>query len=350
MRTRSRLVPSLAIAALALGLAACSSDGAGTSEGVPDAAASADVAADAAAPENLPDGWTFAAGSDVPSVEAEPALPVDVVDGTGTEVTVSDASKIIVGGDDVAEILGGLGLADLVYAAPTNSASEISLSAPEQYEFSQETGTEGLLSLDGTLFIGNNTARHGDVAEQFRKAGVDAVVVDDQQSTGDKIRAVASYLGVDEAGEELAADVDAQLAEASETAAGLGDLRVLQVTSSGAGGANAVVGTGTAGADVAEALGVTSVGVEAKLRGFSRDYSDEGLLSTEPDVLLLGTADLEEWGGLEGFAAAFPTLLDTPAGQSNRVIVMPDDQIKVSGPASGAGALALAQALAETAE
>ncbi|MFE5335054.1 ABC transporter substrate-binding protein [Isoptericola sp. NPDC056573] len=349
MRTRSRLAPSLAVAALALGLAACSPADADTPGNAPDTSASG-AATDVAAPENLPDGWTFAAGSDVPSVEAEPALPVDVVDGTGTEVTVTDASRIIVGGDDVAEILGGLGLADLVYAAPTNSASEISLAAPEQYEFSQETGTEGLLSVGGTLFIGNNTARHGDVAAQFRKAGVDAVVVDDQQSTGDKIRAVASYLGVDEAGEELAADVDAQLSEASETASGLGDLRVLQVTSSGAGGANAVVGTGTAGADVAEALGVTSVGVEAKLRGFSRDYSDEGLLGTDPDVILLGTADLEEWGGLEGFAAAFPTLLDTPAGQADRVIVMPDDQIKVSGPASGAGALALARALAETAE
>ncbi|KAB8164372.1 ABC transporter substrate-binding protein [Streptomyces sp. 3MP-14] len=338
---------------LALGLALTACGGGGDDDAAePTGSQTAAPSADSEAPPNLPDGWHYVAGDDIPAETATPELPVTVVDGTDTEVTVDDASRVIVGGDDVAAILGGLGLADLVYAAPENSASTVALEAPQQFAFSQETGTEGLLSVDGTLFIGNNPARHGDVAAQFRDAGVDAVVLDDQQSTADKIRDIAGYLGVDEAGERLAGTVEEQLAEASETAEGIGgadELRVLQVTSSGAGGANAVVGTGTAGADIVQALGATSVGVEAGLRGYSVEFSDEGLLDARPDVILMGTADLEEWGDLEGFVQAFPTLLDTPAGQAGNIVVMPSEQIKVSGPASGAGAKALALALAELA-
>ncbi|WP_167132072.1 heme/hemin ABC transporter substrate-binding protein [Paramicrobacterium chengjingii] len=342
--TRRPLTLLVACAAsVSLALTGCASQSDASEDAVDDTTTST------TAPADIPDGWLWAEGTNVPSITAEPALPVTVTDGTNTEVTISDASKIIVGGDDVADILAGLGLGDLVYAAPTNSASETAKGAPEQFEFSKTTGTEGLLAIDGTLFIGNNTARHGDVAEQFRSAGVDAAVVNDQQSVADKIRAVASFLGIDAAGDELASDVEDQLAEAASIAedGDIADLRILQVTADGAGGANAVVGTGTAGADIVEAIGATNVGVDAGLRGYSVQYSDEGLLGEKPDVILVGTADLEEWGGLEGFVEAFPTLLDTPAGQAGNIIVMPSTQIKVSGPASGAGAVALAQALVD---
>lgn len=294
---------------------------------------------------DVPDGWTMVEGEEQPAVSGDPDLPTTVTDGTGATVEVDDVSRIIVGGDDVAEILGALGLGDKVYAAPEDGASEIAQEAPVQFSFSQQTGTEGLLSIDGTIFIGNNPSRHGDVAAQFRSAGVDAVVYDDSQSTADKIRQVAEYVGVKDAGEELASTVEDQLASAAEKAGELEGTQILQVTSSGAGGADAVVGTGTAGADIVDAIGATSIGVEAGLRGYSREYSDEGLLDTRPDVILMGTADLEDWGGLDGFLEAFPTLKDTPAFENNRIIVMPSIQVKVSGPAIGVGAEALADEL-----
>ena len=199
--------------------------------------------------------------------------------------------------------------------------------------------------MDGTFFLGNNTKRHGDVAAQFRQAGVSAAVIDDQQSVADKIRAVAALIGDPDAGEELAAAVEDQLARASETAGdAVSELRVLVVTSSGAGGANAVVGSGTAAADILEAVGAVNCGVEAGLRGYSVEYSDEGLLDLRPDVIITGTGDVEEWGGLEGFLTAFPTLARTPAGEASNFVLMPSEQIKVSGSAVGAGALELATA------
>lgn len=339
---RSRFLAATALVSV-FTLAACSA------ESAPDADAQSPTEDTGTVAFDVPEGWHYVEGDAQPSADADPQLPTTVVDGTGAEVEIDDISRIIVGGDDVAEILGALGLADDVYAAPAGGASQIALDAPVQFELSQSTGTEGLLSIDGSLFIGNNPRRHGDVAQQFRDAAVDAVVYDDQQPTADKIRTVAEYIGDVEAGEEIATAIDADLAEASRIAEGLEDLRVLHVTSSGAGGANAVVGTGTAGADIAEAIGVTSIGVENDLRGYSVEYSDEGLLSTQPDVILMGTADLEEWGGIDGFVEAFPTLVDTPAWENDQIYVMPSTQIKVSGPAMGVGARALAEALAANA-
>ena len=62
-------------------------------------------------------------------------------------------------------------------------------------------------------------------------------------------------------------------------------LRILAVTASGAGGANAVMGTGTASAEMIAACGATSVGVTAGLRGYSVKFTDEGLLSMKPDAV-----------------------------------------------------------------
>lgn len=296
----------------------------------------------------LPEGWSWVEGTDIPSVTADPQLPTTVTDGTGTSVTVTDVSKVIVGGEDIADIMAAMGLADNVYAAPTNSVAEAATSAPVQYEYSQKTGTEGLLSVDGSLFIGNQLQRHSGVAGQFRDAGVPAVVVDNKLSVPDKIRAVGSYIGDAEAGEQLADAVQTQLDEANASAADSSaqSLRVLVVTATGAGGQNSVVGSGTAAADIVSAVGAIDVGVEMGLTGYSVEYSDEGLLQAAPDVIVMGDGDLEAWGGLEGFEAAFPTLATTPAGQSNRYIVMPSEQIKVSGAGTGAGAQALAEALA----
>jgi iron complex transport system substrate-binding protein len=297
---------------------------------------------------DLPDGWTWVEGEGAPTTAATPQVPVTVTDGTGTEVEITDLSKIIVGGEDVADMLAAMGLQDSIYAAPEDSVAEAAVNAPEHFAFNKNTGVEGLLAVEGTLFIGNNTSRHGDVAQQFRDAGVDAVVLDDQASIPDKIRALGSYIGDEEAGEDLATQVEDQLAQA--TAKGkensLTDLRVLVVTSSGAGGANAVVGTGTAASGITEALGVTDVGVEAGLRQYSVDYSDEGLLEAAPDVILTGTGDMDEWTGMEGFLEAFPTLANTPAGENGNFILMPGEQIKVSGTQVGVAALALADALA----
>lgn len=324
---------------LVAGLAACGSGD--------DQASATDGTAGPDGPP-LPSGWTYVAGTaEAPLTPGEPELPATVTDGTGTEVTVDDTDRIIVAGDGVAAILGALGLGDQVYAAPSDAVSPEAQAAPEHFDFNKDTGAEGLLAVDGTLFIGDNLLRHGEVAGQFRDAGTDAVVIDDQQPLADKIRAVASYVGLPEAGAELAASVEDQLAVAADEMADADEMRIVEVTATGAGGQSSVAGTGTPGTEMIETIGGVSVGAESGLRGYSVEFSNEGLLASAPDVIVLTVADLEKWGGAEAMWEDFPSLRDTPAGQADRVVVMPDAQLKYPSPEIGVGAQALADAVTE---
>lgn len=343
---RAGRVRRAGLAAAGIVLAAGSLAACGSSETTDDTS----EAAAAGAPADLPEGWTYVAGeADFDAEAGEQTLPATLTDGTGTEVTVKDTSKIIAAGDGIAAILGALGLGESIYAAPTGTVSPEAKAAPEHFEFSKETGVEGLLSVDGTLFIGDNTKRHGSVAEGFREAGVDALVIDDQSTLGEKITTVAAAVGLPEEGEKLAAEVADQLAEAEKTtSAASGDtLKIVEVTATGAGGQNSVAGTGTPGTEMIETIGATSVGAEAGLRGYSREMSNEGLLSGAPDVILLTVADLEKWGGEAGLWEAFPTLQQTPAAEEGRIYVMPDAQLKYPSPEIGVGAQALAAELAK---
>lgn len=341
------LIAALGIGALVL--SGCGDAGSTTSEADQVSASSSETTGDSKQLK-LPSGWKHAVGTtDFQDVQADSKLPTTVTDGTGTEVTVKDASKIISAGDGISSTLAALGLKDKIYAAPNNSTSSAGKDAPEHFEFSKQTGTEGLLALDGSLFIGDNTKRHGDVAKQFRDAGTDAVVVDDQQSQAKKLQAVADYVGAHDAGTKLVDKLNSDM-DAAKKKVDKSDLKghkVIQVTATGAGGANSVAGTGTPGTEMIENLGMTSVGADSGLRGLSREFSNEGILASDPDVIVMAESDFESWGGEDGLWEAFPTLKETKAGKEKHIVVMPDAQIRYSSPELGAGAEALAKAISE---
>ncbi|WP_129360600.1 heme/hemin ABC transporter substrate-binding protein [Rothia uropygioeca] len=357
-RTRSRraracLRATRAFAALSIGalvLAGCGDAASTASEGDQASSSSESSSSGNGQDLKLPAGWKHAVGTtNFEDIKADPQLPTTVKDGTGTEVTVKDASKIISAGDGISSTLAALGLQDKIYAAPSNSTSPAGKDAPEHFEFSKQTGTEGLLALDGTLFIGDNTKRHGEVAQQFRDAGTDAVVVDDQTTQADKLQAVADYVGAHDAGVQLVDSLNADMDKAKKKVkdSNLQDHSVIQVTSNGAGGQNSVAGTGTPGTEMIESLGMKSVGAESGLRGLSREFSNEGILASDPDVIVLAESDYEAWGREDGLWEAFPTLKETKAGKEGRIVVMPDAQVRYSSPELGAGAEALAKAISE---
>ncbi|WP_066906431.1 ABC transporter substrate-binding protein [Millisia brevis] len=300
----------------------------------------------AAGPSELPDGWTYVAGEDVPSASDtdEQVLPVEVTGDDDVISEVTDTTRTIAGGDDIIEVFDALGRSDDIFAAPEESATETGRNAPQTFLFNQTTGTEGVLSLDGTLFLGNSVRRHTELAAQLRQAGLNAVVIDNLQAPAQKVRRIAEAAGYAAAGAQLAARVDEQLAEATEIGNTVDDVRVLHISATGAGGDPAVAGEDTAAHTVITAAGAINVGAEANVEDYS-PISEEGIVDTAPDVILLSQADLETWGGVEGIRTAFPTLMQTPAGENNRFVVMPDLQLKIGGISAGTGAVALAEYL-----
>ncbi|MEJ5927907.1 ABC transporter substrate-binding protein [Corynebacterium sp. H128] len=357
MRSQSRSWLSLPATIALLALTACTTSNAerGSDAAAPSASVSERAACIAKARQEAATGlilneqWIHVASeADHSGVTAASQLPVTVKDGTGAEVAVTDISKIVSAGDGTSATLGALGLSEKIYAASEDSTSPEGICAEQHYKFSKDSGAEGLLAIDGTLFIGDNTKRHGAVAQQFRDVAMGAVVVDDQQPQLDKIKAVAEYVGAAEAGQKLATEISAQLKQADNKvkSSNISGKRVIQVTATGAGGQNSVAGKGTPGVELVTEMGLTSVGAESGLRGFSREFSNEGILAADPEIILVAESDLKKWGGEDGMWAAFPTLKDTAAGKEQRVIVMPDAQVRYTSPELGVGAIALAEALA----
>ncbi len=335
--------PLLLVLALAASLSACSDKPASAGAGQP-AAETATAAADTDA---LPAGWQRVAGTGVPSVQGLSAvLPVTMVSDDGATVTVADTSKIIAGGDDIIAVIEALGMGGQVYAAPLRSATVSGRNAPKQFLFNRTTGVEGVLSLEGSLFLGNSLRRHTELAKKLRGAGEAAVVVDDLQPAPDKVRKVATALGAAAAGEKLAAQVQAQLDEAAAVAKASGQHpRVIHLSATGAGGAPTVAGADSASGKLIALAGGVNIGTEAGVQNYSA-LSNEGVVAAAPDVILVTENDLQLFGGEAGLWKAYPTLKQTPAGAANRVWVMPDVQLKSTSVESGSGALALAKALA----
>lgn len=336
----------LLVLALAAALTACGGKPAETAAHAAAAPKAAD-AANASSPAALPQGWLHLAGANVPSsTNLTPVLPVTVTSDDGEQVTVKDASRIVAGGDDVIAVIEALGLGGQVYGAPLRSATEAGRKAPKQFLFNRTTGVEGVLSLEGTLFLGNSLRRHTELAKKLRGAGEAAVVIDDLQPAPDKVRKVAAALGVATAGEALATQVQAQLDEAARIAAASKvHPRVIHLSATGAGGAPTVAGADSASGKLIGLAGGVNIGTEAGVANYSA-LSNEGVVAAAPEVILVTENDLQLFGGEAGLWKAYPTLKQTPAGAANRVWVMPDVQLKAASVGSGSGAVALAKALA----
>lgn len=343
MNIASRLRLCALPLAVSLVLAACG-DKASPSSGNPDAAAPTAATAEAGA---LPAGWQRVAGNDVPTLPGQQVvLPSKVQSDDGAGVEVDDTSRIIAGGDDIIAVIEALGLGKQVFAAPTNTTTQAGLAAPHQFLFNRTTGVEGVLSLQGSLFIGNSLRRHTELAKKLREVGEPAVVIDDLQPAPDKVRKIAAVLGVADAGQTLATQVQRQLDEAAAIGRGLGHApRVIHVSATGAGGSPTVAGADSASAKLIALAGGINIGTEAGVANYSQ-LSNEGVVAAAPEVILVTEHDLQLFGGAEGLWKAYPTLKQTPAGQANRVWVMPDAQLKYASIGSGAGAQALAKALA----
>ncbi len=329
--------------AVSLALAACG--GTSAPPAATDAAPAATEAQATAA--ELPAGWQRVAGTDLPALTGQvPVLPAKVRSDDGADAEVTDTSRIIAGGDDVIAVLEALGLGKQVFAAPTNTTTQAGQAAPHQFLFNRTTGVEGVVSLHGSLFLGNSLRRHTVLAGKLREVGESAVVIDDLQPAPDKVRKVAAAVGLADAGQTLATQVQRQLDEAATLGKGLAHApRVIHVSATGGGGAPTVAGADSASAEMIALAGGVNIGSEAGVKNYSQ-LSNEGVIAAAPQVILVTEHDLQQFGGAEGLWKAYPTLKETPAGAANRVWVMPDVQLKYTSVGTGAGALALAKALA----
>ena len=285
----------------------------------------------------------------------QPDLPVTVTDAQGTEVTVTDTSRIL-----ALDIYGTLsrtvfelGLGDEVVGRDISSQFAEVADRPLVTSNGHELNAESILALDPTVVLTDTSLGPWDVVLQLRDAGIPVVVTDLHRgldNLASLTQQVADALGVPDEGRRLgrriADDAEAAQARIAEVAPQrVGDrLRMVFLYARGSSGIYYMFGQDSGAGSLIEAVGGYDVSSEIGWRGM-RPLNDEGLVSAQPDVVLMMSKGLESVGGVDGLLERFPALAQTPAGEHERFVALPDDQVLSYGPRTADVLNALAVAL-----
>ncbi|GAA1531105.1 heme/hemin ABC transporter substrate-binding protein [Nocardioides humi] len=358
----SRPFRTLAVALTALALTACGPvlDGAkGHGEERPGTAVPsiADVT-----PLPDPRSWQGAVDVNLPAPEIRPVeddptpqLPATVTDVQGTKVTVTDASRILALDiyGTLSQTVFELGLGDNIVGRDVSSAYEEIQDRPLVTQNGHELNAEAILELDPTVLITDTSLGPWDVVLQVRDAGIPVVVVDAErnlENLSSLTQQVADALGVPEQGQQLGAriekeakDMRAQIAQVAPQDV-TGQLRTIFLYVRGQANVYYMFGRNSGADALITAVGGYDVSSEIGWEGM-KPINDEGLIKSQPDVVVMMSKGLESVGGVDGLLKQFPALAQTPAGENKRVVAMDDSQILSFGPRTADVLNALAVAL-----
>lgn len=359
------LLSSVLSTVLAFGLSACGV-GAGNSGGVGDAReTSFDTAldalpkADAVPPAADARDVSFAGyvGDVTPvTTDAAPALPVNLTDADGEDVTVTDVSRIVpldISGT-ISRTLAGLGLRDNIVGRSVSSMEPSLADLPVVTHGGHSISAEAVLNLDPTLIILNDSIGPEDAVQQIRDAGVPVVKLEDPEYTEESVResitTVADVVGLSGEGRTLA---DRAADEADRARSAIGDLasgatggtplRAAFLYARGDGGVFYILGPDSGTSELIEGLGAVDVAKENGITDMA-PANAEALAKLDPDIFVMMSAGLESTGNIDGLLAR-PGIAQTKAGQHRRILAIPDSQALSFGPQTGEMLLSAASAL-----
>ncbi|WP_440707873.1 heme/hemin ABC transporter substrate-binding protein [Herbiconiux sp. YIM B11900] len=282
-------------------------------------------------------------------------LPATVTDNQGTEVTVTDTSRILaldIYGSLAATVFG-LGLGDSVVGRDTSTSFDGAADLPLVTQNGHELNGEAILELNPSVIITDSSIGPWDVVLQMREAGIPVIVTTPDRNldnVGDIVTMVAQGLGVPDAGTALTERVNAEIAEevrqiAAVTPADPADRpRILFLYVRGNAGVYYIFGEESGADTLIQALGGVDVAGEIGWKGM-RPMTAEALVKAQPDILLMMTKGLESVGGVDGLLERIPAVAETPAGQNRRIVDMSDYQIMSFGPRTAGVLDALARAI-----
>ncbi|HCT76917.1 MAG TPA: hypothetical protein DGT23_10070 [Micromonosporaceae bacterium] len=237
---------------------------------------------------------------------------------------------------DLAEIVWALGLGDQVVGVDTSALYPAEAAAKQpKIGYQRQLAAEGILSLKPTLVIGTAEAGRPEVIEQIKQAGVKVEILavpSTVDEVPDRIKKVATTLGVAAKGEQLATQAKKDI-HAAKKAAATSSTRVAFLYVRGQTTAM-ISGKGTRAAAMIAATGLTDAGVQAGIEGY-KPITPEALAATKPDVLVLLDAGLQSVGGVDGLLK-LPGVAQTPAGTSRKIVSLEDSYLLNLGPRTGA--------------
>ncbi len=254
-----------------------------------------------------------------------------------------EPSRIVVIGGSLTEIVYALGEEDRLIARDSTSVFPEAAGELPNVGYIRQLSPEGVLSVNPDLILALEGFGPPEAASVITQAGIPVIVVPDGYDSGSivkKIRATASALGREEAGEQLAANIEAELAAAKTAADGITHKRKVLFLLSAQGG-RLMAGGGQTHADGIIAL---AGGVNA-MRGFDgyKEVSNEAVMEAAPDLILRMRDGRDQSSDAD--VLAHPAIAATPAGKAGKVLGMDGLYILGFGPRTAKAARDLSQSL-----
>lgn len=285
------------------------------------------------------------------STKVQPALPVELTDADGYDVSVTDVSRILA--LDIygtyTKTLSGLGLADNIVGRTVSSTEPNLADRPVVTEGGHNINVESVLELNPTLVIVDHSIGPRDAIDQIREAGVTTVVMEPQRtidSVDEDIITLGETVGLpDEArklSERSVKEID-ESKEAIKTIAPEEPMRMAFLYARGNGGVFFIMGEGTGAQDLIEGIGGVDLAAENNL-SYAEPANAEALARINPEVIIMMTDGLKSTGGVDGLLER-PGVAQTIAGQKQRIVTIPDGQSLAFGPMTGQTLVKLAKAV-----
>ncbi|RMG76156.1 MAG: hypothetical protein D6711_04625 [Chloroflexi bacterium] len=244
---------------------------------------------------------------------------VIVTDFFGNEVTISDRSRIISIGGAVTEVIYELGYGDNLVAVDESSIYPQAATELPQVGYLRFLSAEPILSYNPTLIITTEDAGPPEALEQLRAVGIPVLVVpaeDTLQGAVDKIRPIAAALNRVEEGEQLIAQMQADIEQAQALTANLEERPRVLFVFAGSSVALGVLGQETGANEMLRLAGATNV-IEDQT-GYI-PLTSEAIVAAAPDIIVTTSLSVERVGGYERFLQ-LPGIALTPAAENGRII------------------------------
>lgn len=286
------------------------------------------------------------------------SLPTTVVSrdlDADREVVVNDASRVLaldIAGSLAATVFA-LGLGDDLVGRDISTTFAEATDLPIVTSSGHAISSEAVLALRPTLIITDGTIGPTDVVLQLREAGVTVVYVDAEpglSAPAELARQVSAALGAADTGELLVERLESELAAVLADIAAIAPrdpadrVRVLFLYLRGSSGIYYLFGEESGADELIEGLAGVDVAGEIGWTGL-RPMTDEALIASNPDLILVMTDGLESVGGVEGLITDKPAVGLTRAGENRRFVDMADGEVLSFGPRTPLVLDALARAI-----
>ncbi|WP_336082570.1 heme/hemin ABC transporter substrate-binding protein [Nocardia sp. SSK8] len=278
-----------------------------------------------------------------------PQLPVTVKSYDGSDVTVTDASRIIAVDryGTLAQTVYALGLGDHLVGRSTSASFPAVAHVTNVAGGNGSLSVEAVLALRPSVFLTDTTSAAPAVREQLRAAGVTVVYFDPDRSMDGvvpQIQAVADALGVPDAGARLGQRTRDEIATATAAVPHQDPPPKIAFLYLRSTAITMIAGRGSGADSLITALGGIDAGTAAGVDEPFVTITSEAMIAAAPDVLLVMSDGLKSVGGVDGLEQV-PGIAQTPAGRNRRVVDMSDAVILSFGPNTGRVITALSDAV-----